>query len=130
MAGYRLEAQVGAGVMAVVYRARDQRLGRLVALKVLAPGLAADEEFRRRFIAVSRAAALGGRPAHHPGVRGGKAGRVLFIAMRFVPGRDLRAVLARKGRLIPNGWARFVLAQPLVTNAPAGLRMCTCRTSG
>jgi serine/threonine-protein kinase len=68
VAGYRLEAQVGAGGMAVVYRARDERLGRLVALKVLAPGLAADEEFRRRFIAESRAAgrwratAAAGRP--------------------------------------------------------------------
>jgi serine/threonine protein kinase len=38
LAGYQLEARVGAGGMAVVFRARDERLGRLVALKVLAPG--------------------------------------------------------------------------------------------
>ena len=43
--------------MAVVFRARDQRLGRLVALKILAPAVAADGAFRRRFIAESRAAA-------------------------------------------------------------------------
>ena len=57
VAGYRLEAQVGAGGMAVVFRARDGRLGRLVALKILTPALASDPEFRRRFIAESRAAA-------------------------------------------------------------------------
>ena len=38
LAGYRLEARIGAGGMAVVFRAVDQRLGRTVALKVLAPG--------------------------------------------------------------------------------------------
>ena len=50
IAGYVLEEELGAGGMAVVFRARDERLGRPVALKVLAPHLAADEEFRRRFL--------------------------------------------------------------------------------
>ena len=54
LAGYRLEAQAGTGGM---FRARDQRLDRLVALKILGPALTADAGFRRRFIAGSRAAA-------------------------------------------------------------------------
>ncbi len=101
IAGYRLEEQVGAGGMAVVFRARDLKLGRLVALKVLVPGLAADEAFRRRFIAESRAAAVVDDPHIIPVYEAGEAGGVLFIAMRFVSGGDLRGVLAREGPLTP-----------------------------
>ena len=54
---YKLEEQIGSGGMAVVFRARDERLQRRVAMKILAPALAADEAFRRRFIRESRAAA-------------------------------------------------------------------------
>jgi serine/threonine protein kinase len=105
VAGYRVEEPLGAGGMAVVYRARDERLRRLVALKVLAAGLAADEEFRWRFTAESRAAAAVDHPNIIPVYEAGQAGRALFIAMRLVTGGDLRGVLAREGPLAPERMA-------------------------
>jgi serine/threonine protein kinase len=57
ISGYLLEEQIGRGGMAVVFRARDERLNRLVALKILAPVLAEDDAFRQRFILESQAAA-------------------------------------------------------------------------
>src|ERR1022692_2995032 len=87
VAGYVLEEQVGAGGMAVVFRAVDERLGRPVALKILAPALAADLAFRKRFIRESRAAAAVDDPHIIPVYEAGEADGVLFIAMRLVPGR-------------------------------------------
>jgi len=97
--GYLLERQIGHGGMAAVFTARDERLGRVVALKVLAPALAADEAFRQRFIRESRAAAAVDDPHIIPLFEAGQAGDVLFIAMRYVPGGDVRALLFREGPL-------------------------------
>jgi tetratricopeptide (TPR) repeat protein len=108
LAGYELEAQVGVGGMATVFRARDQRLGRLVALKVMAPALVGDQEFRRRFIAESRAAALVDDPHIIPVYEAGEADGMLFIAMRFIRGGDLRQVLALEGPLPPGRVAAFI----------------------
>jgi serine/threonine protein kinase/DNA-binding beta-propeller fold protein YncE len=101
IAGYRLEEQIGRGGMAVVYRAYDARLDRHVALKILSPGLAFDEAFRRRFIRESRAAAAVDHPNIIPVFDAGEASGVLFIAMRFVRGRDVRTLLDRTGPLPP-----------------------------
>src|SRR6266568_4962708 len=101
IAGYRLEAQVGVGGMAVVFRARDERLGRLVALKILAPALAADLAFRRRFIAESRAAAIVDDPHIIPIYEAGEADGALFIAMRFVPGGDVGQLIRGGAKLPP-----------------------------
>jgi eukaryotic-like serine/threonine-protein kinase len=108
LAGYRLEAQVGAGGMAVVFRARDERLNRQVALKILAPALASDPEFRVRFIAESRAAATVDDPHIIPVYEAGEADGVLFIAMRFVGDGDLRRVLEHEGPLAPARAAGFI----------------------
>jgi len=123
VAGYRLEAQVGAGGMAVVFRARDERLSRPVALKILVPGLASDPEFRRRFLAESRAAAAVDDPHIIPIYEAGEAEGALFIAMRFVQGGDLRHVLAREGALAPARAAEFLspVASALDAAHAAGL---------
>ncbi len=101
IAGYLLEAEIGAGGMAVVFRARDERLDRPVALKVLAPGRAGDEAFRHRFLGESRAAAAVDDPHIIPVYEAGEAGGVLFIAMRYVSGGDARDLLRREGALAP-----------------------------
>jgi serine/threonine protein kinase/WD40 repeat protein len=108
LAGYRLETQVGSGGMAVVFRALDERLSRPVALKILAPALASDGAFRRRFIAESRAAARVDDPHIIPVYEAGEADGVLFIAMRFVIGGDLRRVLEHEGALPPDRAADFI----------------------
>ena len=95
VAGYRLDEQIGRGGMAVVYRAHDPRLDRRVALKVLAPELARDEGFRRRFIRESRAAAAVDHPHIIPVFEAGESGGVLFIAMRYVEGGDVGTLINR-----------------------------------
>jgi serine/threonine-protein kinase len=101
VAGYRLEQQIGLGGMAVVFRATDDRLGRPVALKILAPALAADAAFRQRFVRESRAAAAVDDPHVIPIFEAGEVGGVLFIAMRYVPGGDVRTLVSAEGPMSP-----------------------------
>ena len=96
-----LEEQIGAGGMAVVFRARDERLQRRVALKILSPALAPDDAFRQRFIRESRAAAAVDDPHIIPVFEAGEAEGALFIAMRYVPGGDVRTLLRRAKPLTP-----------------------------
>ncbi|HUA30292.1 MAG TPA: serine/threonine-protein kinase [Streptosporangiaceae bacterium] len=96
---YVLEQQIGRGGMAVVFTARDDQLGRLVALKIMAPSVASDEEFRKRFVRESKAAAAVDDPHIIPLFEAGESAGVLFIAMRYVAGGDVRSLLAREGPL-------------------------------
>jgi len=123
IAGYRLEGRIGRGGMAVVFRARDERLGRLVALKILAPALAADEAFRQRFIRESRAAAAVDDPHIIPVFEAGEADGVLFIAMRYVSGGDVATLLRRDGALSPGRAAAIIspVASALDAAHAAGL---------
>jgi hypothetical protein len=101
LAGYRIEAPIGRGGMGVVYRAEHLRLGRKVALKLLAPELAENEAFRARFEHESRLAAVLDHPNIVPLFEAGEADGLLFISMRYVEGTDLRELLTRTGRLEP-----------------------------
>ena len=102
IAGYRIESVIGRGGMAVVYRAEDTRLGRKVALKLLAPALGEQEQFKLRFIQESRLAASLDHPNIIPIYEAGNADGVLFIAMRYVAGSDLKVVLSGDSRLSPD----------------------------
>ncbi|GHH14435.1 serine/threonine-protein kinase [Streptomyces lanatus] len=110
VADYRIESEIGRGGMAVVYRARDLRLDRTVALKLLAPELARNDTFRRRFTHESRTAAAIDHPHIVPVFEAGETDGVLYIAMRYVAGRDLRSLLDRQGPL-PPGTALRIAAQ-------------------
>jgi YVTN family beta-propeller protein len=108
IAGYRLEDLLGRGGMGAVYRAEDLRLGRKVALKVLAPELAENERFRERFLRESQLAASLDHPHIVPIYAAGEADGQLYLAMRYVEGYDLRQLLAREGPLPPERALRLV----------------------
>jgi YVTN family beta-propeller protein len=97
--GYRAEELIGRGGTGEVYRALDVRLERQVALKVLAAGVAADDRFRDRFLSESRLAASLDHPNVIPIYEAGEQDERLFIAMRYVRGKDLKALLRRQGAL-------------------------------
>ena len=101
--------------MGVVYRATDAALERSVALKLLAPELARDESFRRRFAAESKIAASLDHPNVIPIYQAGEHDGVLYLAMRFVRGDDLRVRLRREGLLEPD------VADALVAQVGAAL---------
>jgi predicted Ser/Thr protein kinase len=96
---YRVEQVVARGGMGVVYRAFDVGLERAVALKVIAPEVAAEPGFRERFIRESRLAAGIDHPNVIPVYEAGEEDGRLYLAMRFVEGRDLREVIGLEGRL-------------------------------
>ena len=101
LAGYRIEALLGRGGMSVVFLAQDLALDRRVALKLLAPELAEDERFRERFRRESRLAASIDHPAIVPIYEAGEVDGQLYIAMRYVEGTDLKALLRSELRLGP-----------------------------
>jgi hypothetical protein len=99
LAGYRIESVLGRGGMSVVYLAEHLKLGRKVALKVLASEVAADASFRERFVRESRVAAGLDHPNIVPIYEADEADEHLFIAMRYVRGTDLEGLIHDQGPL-------------------------------
>ncbi|HEX2767401.1 MAG TPA: protein kinase [Candidatus Limnocylindria bacterium] len=97
---YRITELVARGGMSRVYRARDERLDRDVAVKVLAPPYADDPEFIERFLAEARAAASLSHPSLVHVYDSGTDGAAHYIVMELLEGhRTLRQVLTEHGRL-------------------------------
>jgi DNA-binding beta-propeller fold protein YncE/ABC-type branched-subunit amino acid transport system substrate-binding protein len=120
---YRIELPIGRGGMGVVYRAHDGALDRDLALKLLAPELAADESFRARFLRESRLAASLDHPSIVPIFDAGEVDGQLYIAMRLVDGTDLKRLLAAEGPLDPERAVRMLeqVADALDTAHERGL---------
>ena len=93
---YRVEAQIARGGMATVYRARDLRLDRPVALKVMRPDLAHDQAFVHRFQQEARAAARLSHPHIVSVYDQGEDGDLVFLAMELVDGPTLRDVIEHR----------------------------------
>jgi len=98
LGGYRILEPLGSGGTSVVYRAEHVRLGRPAALKLLAPGLG-EADFSERFLRESQLAASLDHPSIVPIYDAGEVDGLLYIAMACVDGSDLKALLAREGRL-------------------------------
>ena len=100
-AGYRIESLLGRGGMGAVYLATHERLGRKVALKVIAADLALDERFRARFLRESQLASSLDHPNVIPIYDADEVDGVLYLAMRYVRGASLYALVKERARLSP-----------------------------
>jgi len=96
---YEIIEKLGRGGFAIVYKARDVELERVVALKVLHAHWAENKEFVERFRQEARAAARLRHPHIVTVYEAGEAGDQLYIAMEYLPGRTLQALLEAEGRL-------------------------------
>jgi tRNA A-37 threonylcarbamoyl transferase component Bud32 len=96
---FTVESVLGQGGMATIYRARQAEPNRPVALKVIRADHAADQAYRRRFLAEKETLAALEHPSIVPIYAAGEADGVLYIAMRLVDGPDLQARIASQGRL-------------------------------
>jgi len=105
---YEILSEIGRGGMAVVYRARDRRLGREVAVKVLPPELAYDPAIRARFTREAQTAAQLSHAHIVPIYDVGERDGVAYFVMAHVAGGNLATLLAREPRQTPEEARRIV----------------------
>ena len=123
LAGYRVEALIGRGGMGIVYRGTDLRLGRPVAIKLIASDRASDERIRQRFEREARLMAAIDHPNVLPVYAAGEEHGDLYLVMRYVNGTDLGGLLRSRRRLEPWRAARITaqVANALDAAHAAGL---------
>ena len=105
---YRLETLIGRGGMGVVFRGTQIDLGRSVALKIINPSFAAEEDSRKRFVREARTGAAVEHPNALPIYEVGDERGLLFISMRYIEGSDLFRVIQREGYLEADRVVRLV----------------------
>lgn len=117
---YRVDARIAVGGMATVYRAVDTRLDRVLALKVMHPGLAADVSFVERFIREAKSVARLAHPNVVQVFDQGADGSYVYLAMEYVAGCTLRDVLRERGALQPR--AALDILEPVLAALGAAHR--------
>ncbi len=105
---YEIEAPIGRGGMGLVYLARERRLERRVAVKVLPPDLALDVACRQRFVREARTAAALTHPNIVPIFAVDEVGAFVFFAMAYVAGETLSQRVATGGPLPPDEAGRLL----------------------
>jgi serine/threonine protein kinase len=98
-AAYTIEGEIGRGGMGVVYRARDERLQRRVAIKVLPPELAFQQDIRERFTREAQTAARLSHPHIVPIHSVGEGRGLVYFVMGYVEGESVAARIRRRGQL-------------------------------
>ncbi|MEP6572515.1 MAG: protein kinase [Gemmatimonadota bacterium] len=118
---YTIEGEIGRGGMGVVYRARDERLKRRVAIKVLPPELAFQEDIRARFTREAETAARLSHPNIVPIHNVGEGAGLVYFVMGYVDGESLGARLKRRGKLPPEEARRIMRETADALSAAHGL---------
>lgn len=97
--GYQLQEKLGQGAMGTVYKAKQVRMDRFVAIKVLQPELAANATIKQRFLQEARASARLNHPNVITGIDAGEVEGLCYFAMEYVEGKTLQQLVKERGAM-------------------------------